>query len=69
MAHGGHSDILEADMANITSPTPSEGTYDGPSYTKAGYYSHCDRCGFKFKTKELTKQRGLLVCKECKDED
>ena len=28
----------------------------------------CDRCGFTYRTDELTKQRGLRVCEMCRDE-
>ncbi len=38
-------------------------------HSKDGYYSECDMCGFKFETAELTKQRGILVCPVCYDED
>ena len=38
-------------------------------HSKDGYYSECDRCGFKYETAELTKQRGILVCPVCYDED
>lgn len=38
-------------------------------HSKDGFYSECDMCGFKYETAELTKQRGILVCPVCYDED
>ena len=54
---------------NRTSPTPGTGEYAGTTNSHDGYYSQCDRCGFSFKTAELVRDKDLLVCSTCKDED
>jgi len=56
-------------MSDVTEPAGSATAAKDTVYTKSGYYSTCDRCGFRFETAELTKQRGILVCPVCYDED
>jgi len=34
-----------------------------------GKKKECDRCGFVFPLSDLTRQKGLLVCEKCLDQE
>jgi len=34
-----------------------------------GQLKECERCGFDYPIRDLTKQGGLLLCDKCLDED
>lgn len=66
--HGGSTATAKLDVIEMTVYYNSAAT--GQEYhSKDGFYSECDMCGFKYETAELTKQRGILVCPVCYDED